>query len=91
MRPISLLMLRKRHGNAEVPLHLRNAPTQFMKHQGYGEGYRYAHDEQNAESIGQTYFPDTMGEQVFYQPVDRGLEIKIKQKLDRLRKTTRGK
>ena len=79
------------YGNAEVPLHLRNAPTQFMKHQGYGEGYRYAHDEQNAESIGQTYFPDTMGEQVFYQPVDRGLEIKIKQKLDRLRKTTRGK
>lgn len=79
------------YGNAEVPLHLRNAPMQFMKHQGYGEGYRYAHDEQNAESIGQTYFPDTMGEQVFYQPVDRGLEIKIKQKLDRLRKTTRGK
>ncbi len=79
------------YGNAEVPLHLRNAPTQFMKHQGYGEGYRYAHDEQNAESIGQTYFPDMMGEQVFYQPVDRGLEIKIKQKLDRLRKTTRGK
>ena len=77
-------------GNAEVPMHLRNAPTGLMKELGHGDGYHYAHDDEAAFSAGQTYFPDELGEQVFYQPVDRGLEIKIKQKLDQLRKQNRG-
>jgi putative ATPase len=66
-------------------MHLRNAPTQFMKKQGYGKDYRYAHDEENAYATGESYFPETVGEQQFYFPVERGLEIKIKQKLDWLR------
>ncbi len=69
----------------EVPEHLRNAPTKFMKELGYGKDYRYAHDEEEAFAAGETYFPDEMGEKEYYQPVDRGLELKIKQKLDRLR------
>ena len=80
----------KSGGNAEVPMHLRNAPTGLMKELGHGDGYHYAHDDEAAFSAGQTYFPDELGEQVFYQPVDRGLEIKIKQKLDQLRKQNRG-
>lgn len=80
----------KSGGNAEVPMHLRNAPTGLMKELGHGDGYHYAHDDEHAFSVGQTYFPDELGEQVFYQPVDRGLEIKIKQKLDQLRKQNRG-
>ncbi|MFV2003897.1 MAG: replication-associated recombination protein A [Gammaproteobacteria bacterium] len=69
----------------DVPEHLRNAPTQFMKDLGYGKDYRYAHDEGDAFAAGETYFPDTLGEKQYYQPVDRGLESKIKEKLDRLR------
>ena len=70
----------------DVPEHLRNAPTQFMKELGYGKDYRYAHDEEDAFAAGETYFPDEMGERQYYQPVERGLEVKIKDKLDRLRK-----
>jgi len=69
----------------DVPEHLRNAPTQLMKDIGYGKDYRYAHDEADAFAAGETYFPEEMGEREYYQPVNRGLESKIKEKLDRLR------
>lgn len=77
----------KEYGSIEVPIHLRNAPTKMMKQLGYGKEYRYAHDEPGAYSAGETYFPEEMGEPNYYQPVDRGLEIKIKEKLERLRET----
>jgi putative ATPase len=69
----------------EVPVHLRNAPTKLMKELGYGHEYRYAHDEPNAYAAGETYFPDDMGEPGWYQPVPRGLESKIAEKLAFLR------
>ena len=69
----------------EVPVHLRNSPTKLLKELGYGKDYRYAHDEPGAISKGQTYFPEEMGEKIYYEPTDRGLEIKIKEKLDQLR------
>ena len=69
----------------EVPVHLRNSPTKLLKELGYGRDYRYAHDEPGAISKGQTYFPKEMGEKIYYEPTDRGLEIKIKEKLDQLR------
>ena len=75
----------REHGSLEVPVHLRNAPTKIMKELGYGREYRYAHDEPGGYAAGETYFPDEMGEPSYYQPVDRGLEIKIKEKLERLR------
>jgi putative ATPase len=68
-----------------VPIHLRNASTKLMEELGHGKDYRYAHHEPNAYSKGQTYFPDEMGEKIYYEPTDRGLEIKIKEKLDQLR------
>lgn len=73
------------HGTLPVPLHLRQAPTSLMKTMGYGKHYRYAHDELNAYAAGEHYFPDGYDEQYYY-PVDRGLEIKIKQKLQTLKK-----
>ncbi len=73
------------HGTQEVPLHLRNAPTKLMKQIGYGKDYRYDHDAEGGVALEQTGFPDAMGERVYYQPVERGLEIKLKDKLDRLR------
>lgn len=75
----------KKSASLDVPEHLRNAPTQLMKQLGYGKDYRYAHDERNAFAAGETYFPEAMAEKQYYQPVDRGLESKIKQKLDHLR------
>ena len=69
----------------EVPIHLRNAPTKLLEELGHGKGYRYAHDDPDAFSKGQTYFPEEMGEKVYYEPTDRGLEIKIKEKLEQLR------
>jgi putative ATPase len=69
----------------EVPIHLRNAPTKLLKGLGHGKGYRYAHDESDAFTKGQTYFPEEMGEKIYYEPTDRGLEIKIKEKLEQLR------
>ncbi len=75
----------KNSASLDVPEHLRNAPTQLMKELGYGKDYRYAHDEHDAFAAGETYFPEAMGEKQYYQPVDRGLEAKIKQKLDHLR------
>jgi len=73
------------YGSLPVPLHLRNAPTTLMKDLGYGEGYHYDHDTQGGVALDQRCFPQDMGEQVYYQPVSRGLEIKLKEKLDRLR------
>lgn len=67
-----------------VPLHLRNAPTQLMKDLGYKKGYRYAHDEPDAYAAGEHYFPDELPEQYWYQPVDRGLEKQIGDKLRHL-------
>ncbi len=68
----------------EVPMHLRNAPTKLMGSMGYGEGYRYAHDEDHAYAAGECYFPEAMEPKKYYQPNDRGLEIKIREKLSRL-------
>ena len=72
-------------GSAEVPMHLRNAPTKLMKQLGHGTGYQYDHDAEGGVALGQTGFPDAMGERVYYQPVERGLEIKLGEKLGRLR------
>jgi putative ATPase len=69
----------------EVPVHLRNAPTKLMKELGYGHEYRYAHDEPHAYAAGETYFPDDMREPGWYQPVPRGVETKIADKLAFLR------
>jgi putative ATPase len=75
----------REYGTQEVPLHIRNAPTRLMKQLGYGKGYQYDHDVEGGIALGQTGFPDAMGERVYYQPVGRGLEIKLKEKLDALR------
>jgi putative ATPase len=75
----------KESNDLEVPIHLRNAPTNLLEELGHGKGYRYAHDEPGAISKGQSYFPEEMGERIYYEPTDRGLEIKIKEKLDQLR------
>jgi len=69
----------------DVPMHLRNAPTALMKDLDYGTEYRYAHDEAGGFAAGERYFPDEMEERQYYQPVPRGLEIKIGEKLDQLR------
>ena len=72
-------------GTRDVPLHLRNAPTKLMKDIGYGRDYRYDHDAEGGVALEQTCFPDDMGERVYYRPTERGLELKLKEKLDRLR------
>ena len=77
------------HGSLEVPLHLRNAPTRLMKELGYGEEYRYAHDEPDAYAAGEDYFPEQLEPRQYYQPVPRGLELKIRDKLDHLGKLDR--
>lgn len=79
----------REHGSSEVPLHLRNAPTKLMKELDYGREYRYAHNEPEAYAAGENYFPDDVGEQQFYYPTDRGLEIKIADKLVHLRELDR--
>lgn len=71
-------------GSLEVPLHLRNAPTKLMQNLGYGEEYRYAHDEPNAYAAGEDYFPESIEPRNYYQPVERGLEIRIAEKLRHL-------
>jgi putative ATPase len=74
-----------REGRDEpVPMHIRNAPTRLMKSMGHGEGYRYAHDEPEAYAAGESYLPERLKNIRFYQPVNRGLEIKIREKMDRL-------
>jgi putative ATPase len=74
-----------RQGSLPVPTHLRNAPTRLMKELGHGAGYRYDHDEAEAHAAGQRYFPDAMPDRIYYDPVPRGLEIKIREALARLR------
>jgi putative ATPase len=76
----------ERFGTLDVPLRLRNAPTRLMKDLGYGQGYRYAHDEPQAYAAGERYLPDEMPDRRYYRPVPRGLEIKIGEALERLRK-----
>jgi len=75
----------KQDKSREVPHHLRNAPTKLMSKLGHGKGYRYAHDEEHAYAAGETYLPDGMPEPGWYQPVERGLERKIADKLEFLR------
>ena len=72
-------------GSRPVPMHLRNAPTRLMKELGHGQHYRYAHDEPDAYAAGQSYLPEGMKEPQWYQPVPRGLEIQIADKLAQLR------
>ncbi len=78
-------------GSLGVPLHLRNAPTRLMKSLDYGKAYRYAHDEPDAYAAGENYFPTEMTQRIYYQPVMRGLEIKIAEKLAMLRARDAGK
>ena len=75
----------RRGGTAAVPPHLRNAPTRLMKALGHGRAYRYAHDEPGGYAAGERYFPEELGERRYYEPTDRGLEIRIREKLERLR------
>jgi putative ATPase len=76
-------------GSEEVPMHLRNAPTALMKDLGYASTYQYAHDFDSGFVPGERYFPQTLEDEVFYEPSDRGLELKIKEKLEFLRKANR--
>jgi putative ATPase len=76
-------------GSLDVPLHLRNAPTRLMKELDYGRRYRYAHDEPEGYAAGENYFPDEMRAVAYYQPVDRGLEARIAEKLAHLRELDR--
>lgn len=79
----------RKDGTRPVPLHLRNAPTKLMKDLGYGKDYRYAHDEAGGFAAGETYFPEGMTPPEFYRPVERGLEIRIADKLRELRAINR--
>jgi putative ATPase len=81
----SAATLVKRDGSRPVPKHLRNAPTALMKQMDHGAGYRYAHDEPDAFAAGETYLPEGLTHQRFYEPVERGLEIKIRARLLHLR------
>ena len=71
----------RKKGSLPVPMHLRNAPTKLMKTEGWGKGYRYAHDEPGAYAAGETYLPDALLGTRYYQPVERGLEIRIAERL----------
>jgi len=75
----------KADGTRPVPLHIRNAPTSLMKSLGYGKGYRYAHDEPDAYAAGENYFPEGMPAAEWYRPTERGLEAKIKQRMEELK------
>ena len=79
----------REYGSLEVPMHLRNAPTKLMQGLGYGDGYRYAHDEEDAFAPGEKYFPEDMPERKYYHPVPRGLELKIGEKLEQLARKNR--
>jgi putative ATPase len=80
----------QKNGTLDVPMHLRNAPTRLMQGLGYGEGYRYAHDEPEGYAAGEKYFPDAMKPVRYYEPVPRGLEIRIAEALERFRSLKRG-
>ncbi|WP_089728571.1 replication-associated recombination protein A [Candidatus Thiosymbion oneisti] len=79
----------RRSGSLEVPVHLRNAPTRLMQELGYGKRYRYAHDEPEGYAAGENYLPEGLPHPRYYAPVDRGLEIRIREKLARLRELDR--
>lgn len=72
-------------GSLEVPLRLRNASSVLMEGLGYGAGYRYAHDEPEGYAAGERYFPEGMPDRVYYRPAPRGLEIRIRERLEQLR------
>ncbi len=76
----------KKDGTRPVPMHLRNAPTRLMKDLDYGKGYRYAHDEEDGFAAGERYLPDGMADPGFYRPVERGMEIRIADKLRELKR-----
>ncbi|XAH24941.1 replication-associated recombination protein A [Xylophilus sp. GW821-FHT01B05] len=80
----------KQDGTRPVPMHLRNAPTKLMKELDYGKGYRYAHDEEGGFAAGERYLPEGMAAPGFYEPVERGLEIRIAEKLRELRRRNDG-
>jgi len=80
----------RQHGTLEVPMHLRNAPTRLMKDLGYGEGYRYDPAEPGGLAEGQTYFPEALGQRIYYHPAPRGLEIRIGEALEKIRSARRG-
>ncbi len=75
----------KADGSRPVPLHLRNAPTALMKQLDYGRDYRYAHDEPGGFAAGERYLPEGLEDRRWYEPVDRGLEIRIGERLAQLR------
>lgn len=75
----------REYGTQDVPMHLRNAPTRLMKDLGYAQGYQYDHDREGGVALDQTGFPAAMGERIYYEPVERGLEVKLREKLVRLR------
>ena len=75
----------EKYGDLPTPLRFRTAPTRLMRDQGYGKGYRYAHDEAGAYCAGESYFPDTMPAQCYYQPSDRGDELRLRQLLQQWR------
>jgi putative ATPase len=77
------------HGSLEVPLHIRNAPTKLMRDLGYGKDYRYDHDAPDAHAAGQQFLPDALVGTQFYAPTQRGLEIRIAEKLAQLREAGR--
>jgi len=81
----------KAHGSYEVPIHLRNAPTKLMKQLGYGKKYRYPHDEPDAYAASENYFPEDMPQRRYYHPTPRGLEGKISEKLEFLRRKDKDK
>ncbi len=76
-------------GSLDVPLHLRNASTSLMKQLEYGKNYQYAHDAPNAFAAGENYFPEKIGKKIYYEPVSRGLEIQIAEKLKLLRESNK--
>ena len=77
------------NGTLEVPMHLRNAPTKLMKGLGYGQGYQYDHDAEGGVALDQQCLPDALVGREFYAPVERGLELKIREKLTALRNARR--
>lgn len=81
----------KKDGTRPVPMHLRNAPTQLMKSLDYGQGYRYAHDEAGGFAAGENYLPEGMPAPGFYRPVNRGLELKIAEKMESLNELNQAK
>ena len=75
----------KEHPKVAVPLHLRNAPTKLMKDLGYSEGYQYPHNYEGAEVYGVQYLPEEVGQPTFYEPSERGYELRIRERMERLR------